>query len=287
MAQAPSYPIPPREDDGWAPSVAPNELHLVLRKHHARHRKYWKEVLEILDDNPEYASVPDETGSLPLHVLAAYGGRQEVVQKLVECNPSALRASNAASWLPLHLACESGHAAVAEELLIADPECIFCRDSDGMRPIERSRHIAPASDEASGSDDDEFGQIRMLLAMAEQALGKRAVAEAAGSAGRDGAAADDGGAARESVVAALERECREAGIDPDADISAAEAAAEDAHWKKLLARPKAHELHESDVLEVERERARILKRDGLSAHPVGSRLRDALAKRSPAPSNGS
>ena len=123
-----------------AARMTTNELHRALVDRWALHSKQWRRVMLMLDEHPSLAKEADEFGYLPAHLVAAFGGRGEVVQKILSMHPEAAAMFNQANWLPLHLAACWGHTEAVLALIELYPEAAYFRDGvDRLRPIERAR----------------------------------------------------------------------------------------------------------------------------------------------------
>uniref|UniRef100_A0A7S1BBZ7 Uncharacterized protein n=1 Tax=Corethron hystrix TaxID=216773 RepID=A0A7S1BBZ7_9STRA len=83
------------------------------------------EILKIMEDNPEMASIKNKSGEYPLHYacLDEKGVDHRVFNKLVELNPDAVKTGNCERSFPLHLQCMVGvpSAHVVKELLKVYP----------------------------------------------------------------------------------------------------------------------------------------------------------------------
>ena len=81
----------------------------------------------------------EQFGYLPAHLVAAFGGRREVIERILSLYPEAAAVLNKGGWLPLHLAACWGSADAVELLAGLYPDAAYFKDDGRLRPIERAR----------------------------------------------------------------------------------------------------------------------------------------------------
>lgn len=154
-------------------------------------------VRAVLETLPAAAATGNLDGQLPLH-LAAMGGCAEAVSLILAAHPAAVTCADSSSNLPIHHACLDAPAEVVQMLLDAAPETATAVGGDaGSQPI----HCA-ASNAAA---------VRVLLAC--PGVTPTAKSKVGATALHNAAAAEDGFAALELLVAAAPEACRMAGHD--------------------------------------------------------------------------
>jgi hypothetical protein len=83
----------------------------------------------LVEACPEAVKVPNDNGSLPLHVACAYKAPLDVIQFLVEQWSEAIKTANHNGCLPLHHACSSKVPFDVVEFLVKEwPEAIKIMD---------------------------------------------------------------------------------------------------------------------------------------------------------------
>jgi hypothetical protein len=91
----------------------------------------------LVEACPEAVKVPNDNGSLPLHVACAYKAPLDVIQYLVEQWPEAIKTANHNGSLPLHHACKNKVPLDVVEFLVEEwPEAVKIMDSDGRTPLD-------------------------------------------------------------------------------------------------------------------------------------------------------
>ena len=90
-------------------------------------------VKELLEANPDLASVADDLGDNPLHCAAGRG--QEAVIILLLSHRAEVNAKGAFDETPLHRAARQGHAS-AVELLLANKADVNAQGIEGKTPLQ-------------------------------------------------------------------------------------------------------------------------------------------------------
>lgn len=107
------------------------------------------DVVEVLiDANPSALKVKGQCGCTPLHWAVSYGASAEVVAKLIQSYPPGTRVrDDIQQVLPIHLASKWGVPDdVVLEILVAHPEGYFIRDGDGLTPMDYANQLRLSSD---------------------------------------------------------------------------------------------------------------------------------------------
>lgn len=107
------------------------------------------DVVEVLiDANPSALKVKGQCGCTPLHWAVSYGASAEVVAKLIHSYPPGTRVrDDIHQVLPIHLASKWGVPDdVVLEILVAHPEGYFIRDGDGLTPMDYANQLRLSSD---------------------------------------------------------------------------------------------------------------------------------------------
>lgn len=107
------------------------------------------DVVEVLiDANPSALKVKGNCGCTPLHWAVSYGASAPVVAKLIQSYPPGTRVrDDIHQVLPIHLASKWGVPDdVVLEILVAHPEGYFIRDGDGLTPMDYANQLRLSSD---------------------------------------------------------------------------------------------------------------------------------------------
>ena len=91
---------------------------------------------EILDIDCDATKEKCSRGYLPLHYSCYYGASVEVIERLIESYPEAIRCTDSkTNSLPLHLACKTeASPEVIKRLIQEYPEALIVRDATGKTP---------------------------------------------------------------------------------------------------------------------------------------------------------
>jgi ankyrin repeat protein len=106
-------------------------------------------VLQLLKSHPAAASVPDNTGVLPLFYAARHSESDSVVNSLLSIYPQAAKTPNVHGQLPLHVAAGfSKSVPVVSALLSAHPESAKHTDKFGRMPLHECARQSDSHDVA-------------------------------------------------------------------------------------------------------------------------------------------
>jgi ankyrin repeat protein len=100
------------------------------------------EILEFLvDRDPTLLSFRDEDGSLPLHLACRRGVTFTVVQSLVNLHKASIKSVTPQGDLPLFLACEMPEPSLGTIFLLMKlyPDLVYDRENSGLRRSGRDR----------------------------------------------------------------------------------------------------------------------------------------------------
>ena len=108
-------------------------LHKALKA-----RKADEDLLQLI--NLEACQAKDPNGMTPLHIAAAWKASEDVIAKLIEVWPDALKVHDSVlGVLPLHLAArDSASDAAVLQMLKAYPAAASEQDADGNLPLHRA-----------------------------------------------------------------------------------------------------------------------------------------------------
>jgi ankyrin repeat protein len=153
-------------------SVYSPSSHGNLLLHHACKNQAPEEIIDcLLDANPSAVSTTGNSGCLPLHYACATGASGTVIGKLLEIYPGAIKIREERKFqLPLHLAARQGASVeILSTLLAYYPDAIMIHDGNGNCPVDYARKLKDTIGRIEAVATLEFGFMLMDTAKATTA----------------------------------------------------------------------------------------------------------------------